>query len=180
MRAAIVGQDNIVINTAAVPNMQWVPPQAGAVLVEIASGQQCEPGWRYDANAGTFSPDASELSPAELDAYKDARCDAINARSDALIEEGFVLNGIRFALDQKATNRLLGLMILGTSAPFPIPWGNIDDSEFVTLSNAADVQAMFAAASHAEAVAGLSGQALKQAVRAATTRAQVDAVQDNR
>ena len=63
---------------------------------------------------------------------------------------------------------------------YPVRWYNQDDTDYVDLANAADVRNFFLAALGTYRALSDSGNSLKEAVTAATTKAALDAVVDTR
>jgi len=75
---------------------------------------------------------------------------------------------------------LLGSFNARAALVYPVRWNTIDDADVHDLQNATDIEDMYAAAVSAVRAALDSGTALKDQVRAATTRAALDAVVDGR
>lgn len=118
----------------------------------------------------------------DLPALKQAKFDAIDDRTEALIAEGFVYTGKRHSLSQNAQTTYTGLYAVRAEAAliYPVKVNTIDDADFSQLANAAEVQIFYLTAVGTYRAHLDSGTALKDTVRAATTAAAVAAVIDVR
>lgn len=117
-----------------------------------------------------------------LSAAKKVKKDAIDARTNVLIEEGFLFNGTAFPLTQE--HRLYWTAMYASrnepSIAFPIKVWSKDGDSSIDIQNVAELEgfclsALAAAKGHLD-----SGMALKQAVNEAADVAAVEAVTDDR
>ncbi len=115
-----------------------------------------------------------------LDAHKKAKMDDIDVRTRELIVDGFTHSGKTFSLSTEAQLKISGDNGARGDITYPVVYGNIDDTDTISLANAPDLHAMWVAARDARYGHLKSGTDLKVTVRAAATIAAVDAVMDNR
>lgn len=87
----------------------------------------------------------------------------INAQTLARIEAGFDFRGQRFSLSERSQITISNAYTIRDSLPYPIDWANADDTAFVTLTSAADMAAMYQAATLAVLQARVAGNAAKKA-----------------
>lgn len=123
---------------------------------------------------------------------KVAKNKTIDARSDALIVEGFAYpNGAaaRYSLrphsQSNLTNMMLAVLVAQVTATpplltFPVSYASIDDRTFAVLNNANDVIAFYTAAFGRVSWAKVSGTALKALVESATDMSELDSITDAR
>lgn len=116
----------------------------------------------------------------ELPALKPMKVAAIDQKTEEVIARGFVFASKTFSLSANAQLTLLGTFNARTALVYPVRWNTIDDADVYELQSSVDVEGMYAAAVAAVRSALDSGTALKDQVRAATTRAALDAVVDGR
>jgi len=147
---------------------------AGNSSTEITGAEAAE--WIQKLNDRGYP---QELS---LDDYKTQKMEAIDKRSGELITEGgFVYNGKTFSMSKNAQLNLLGINLKKNNAEIlPVIYNTVDNSDKETLNSASDIDAFFMAALAAKKSHLDTGTALKDSVRAATDKAGVDAVIDNR
>lgn len=129
----------------------------------------------------------SEMSAAEKDAaclsdVKAAKCAAIDARTSELIAQGFTYDSKTFSLSIEAQAKMAGVQQVkdNVAVTYPIVWNNIDDTDTVSLADAAALEAFYLAGVGAYRTHADSGTALKDQVRAASTVAAVEAITDSR
>ena len=119
----------------------------------------------------------------DLAAYKQLKFKEIDARSEELIKEGgFTYNGKQFSLSEAAQINLLGIELKKNFAGIlPITFNTYDDLDVETLTTVTHIENFFLAALTAKrTVLDTATLVLKDPIRAATTKAEVDAVIDNR
>lgn len=136
----------------------------------------------------------SALSPSEetdfhdlvvahkLPLAKKNKISEIDTRTSELIASGFSFAGQQFSLAQTSQLNLLG-MDLAKDDPaitYPIYYNTLSDDGSVALNNATDIHNFYLTALGTKRAYLDSGTGLKDAVRAAITVAEVDAVVDNR
>ena len=103
---------------------------------------------------------------------------AIDARTRAIIAEGFAFDSHRFSLSPQAQTIWLGLISL--QAMFSWPVGITDNSDTTYMLEQANIGPFVGTGCGTIAAAIGSGRALKIAANAATTQAELDAVVDGR
>lgn len=116
---------------------------------------------------------------------QEAKNHEIDERTTDLINQGFQYpptTGWIFSLSQTAQTNLLGLESAADNPAFvyPVNWNSIDDENVYSIADAATAHAFYLTALGTIRSWKDSGTALKDEVRAATTPAEVAAVQDNR
>lgn len=107
----------------------------------------------------------------------------IDQRTRVLIDAGFeypAASGQFFSLSPEAQAALASLHTRRLSLSYPVRFNTVDDAAAVSLPDAVALDAFHAASVAAIRSARDGGTTLKDQVRAATTVAEVDAVQDNR
>ena len=107
---------------------------------------------------------------------------AIDSRTDQLIANGFTYSGVQFSLSANAQMKMVGTHEVkdDPALVYPLRWNSLDDSDYVDLPDAAALHAFYLTGLGTMRVLVDGGTVLKDAVRAATTIAEVDAVVDNR
>lgn len=135
----------------------------------------------------------TEMSQAEKDAvetlllddYKIAKYLAFDARTNELILDGFEFppaSGYKFSLTIYGQLNLLGVYVVRDSPmmSWPLLWPTkLDDYEY-SIPDAATFESFYLTAMGTIRAYRDSGTLLKETVRAATTKAEVDAVIDSR
>ena len=121
---------------------------------------------------------------AHLAAYKDKRYDNIDARTAELIDAGFTFDDQLFSLTWQAQmnwNRLRVSVLTGvfTALDFPRDIPTLDDNEY-TLAGISAAGDFFGAYANRLEERLRSGRDLKQQIREATTKAEIDAIVDTR
>ena len=117
-----------------------------------------------------------------LTAAKAAKVAVIEQRTQQIIELGFSYAGKVFSLSESAQRKISGFQtaIVSGIAPFPQQWSTLDNLDFVSLADATEATQFFGQALGTVAAIENSGNALKSQASAATTIAELDAVEDNR
>jgi hypothetical protein len=118
-----------------------------------------------------------EFDLAYLKSCKLAR---IDARTDELVLNGFVYGGKTFSLEPDAKTLWLGMVVAKDMLTYPVRCNTVDDEDYVDLVDADAIVAFYATAMGMVKALEDSGTVLKDQVRAATTMAEVEAVEDNR
>jgi hypothetical protein len=164
---------------AAAAQSTWV------ALVQAAISDPTSTVLTVDPVGNTITTDllanvAATNVPTNVPLAKANACAAIDARSEALIANGFVFNGVTFSLSASAQVKWLGLAVGATGMTFPYVVSNIDDSATFSIPDAPTVEQMFGAAMTTIAGILAAGVALKTQVNAAVDSAGVAAVVDTR
>ena len=114
--------------------------------------------------------------------FKELKIQKIDAKSEKLINDGFMFDNVRFSLSHNAQLNLIGLYHSrdATVMQYPISYNSKDDTIVYAISDAATLEAIYFTAFGAKKSILDAGTALKQQVRDATTVAEINAVHDNR
>lgn len=131
---------------------------------------------KSQADKDTADADSANVAPART-----ARYEAIDLRTGQLIAAGHVYNNKTYSLSENAQKKLIAWRIKadgGDETARQEP--TIDNSEVMTLANAAVVITFTDSAFDAIQAHIDSGEALRASVRAATTVPDIKAVADNR
>ena len=118
--------------------------------------------------------------PSPLERAKVLKIADIDRRSRALIRNGFQHGGKTFSLSANAQLSLIGDFAARNDLSYPVKWNTKNDRDTASFADAVALKALILAGFTARNSHRNSGTALKDAVRAATTIAEVDAVVDNR
>lgn len=172
MRCALV-KNGLVENIVVVDSLDAHPFGDAYTLIELTDTTPCGAGWTFDGS--TFA-----APPVDLVAYKKAKCVQIEAKTEEVVQRGFLYQGLTFRLLPEDRTNILGLLVSASVMTYPFQIQDIDDAAHVTLTGPADAQAFYAAAMGAVASASMPATLMKQAVMAAATQAAVDAVVDSR
>lgn len=115
-----------------------------------------------------------------LDNYKKLKINEIDIRTGELVGMGFTYNSKQFSLSATAQRNLLALELDKAILPYPLSWNTIDDLDKHDIADAAEASVFHQTALGTVETLRNSGTVLKNAVRAATDEAGVDAVIDDR
>ncbi len=131
------------------------------------------------------SGDGSDISHyiqvPHLNAYKQFRYEQIDKKDEVLIKQGFTHNGQVFSLSNNAQKTWLMLHQMRTLLPYPFNKTVLDDSlPSYTIANQAELETMAATILGTVNVIISSGDALKDSIRAATTKGTIDLIADTR
>lgn len=131
-----------------------------------------------------ISGDGSVLSDYEvcyrLDVFKRTKKDEINNHTDVMVVNGFIHDGVHFKIEPHDESNLMGLtleMLSGQDMTGAYFRAAEEDYYFKSNQDLIDV---FSTGKYVISYAVQTGAALKDAVQAATTKAEIDAVVDNR
>lgn len=118
----------------------------------------------------------------ELKETQVAKEAAINLKTDAMIAAGFMYNSKNFSLSIESQSKMTAAYQIRNEPAmvWPIRWNTRDDQDAHELVDAAELAVFYMTAVGTIRAILDSGTALKDAVRAATTVAEVDAVVDPR
>jgi hypothetical protein len=138
--------------------------------------------WAYDFGSPGSIVEVAPRALMTLDQLKEERLKEIDARTDQLIDGGFIYNSVLLSMSIESQVRLEGAdrNRNDPAMSYPIRWNSLDDSDAVDLTDATELHTMFLTALGTLRARIDSGTLLKDAVRAATTVAEVDAVVDGR
>lgn len=117
-----------------------------------------------------------------LDDYKKLRYAEIDARTGELISEGFTYQSKVFSLSQNAQINILALDETRNdpALTYPINYNTIDDMDSYDVVDATDLHSMYLTALSTKKGHIDSGTAIKTNIRNSLTKAEVDAIIDNR
>jgi hypothetical protein len=122
------------------------------------------------------------VDTAQLSSLKAQRIKQIDEKTEALIDQGFEHNGKVFSLSIGAQLNVLGLKNIIKEGRFVpgLPWNTKNDEDVYVFMTVADATVFYKTAEEVKTLRLISGTSLKSLVRAATTKAEVDAVVDDR
>lgn len=115
-----------------------------------------------------------------LEVAKAAKRAAIDRKTSAVIAAGFAHSGKVFSLSLEAQSYWTNMYQAREMLTYPLRVNTLDDGDAHDVADVAEVSAMYGAAVEAVRAALAGGTSLKDAVRAATTVAEVAAVVDTR
>ena len=117
-----------------------------------------------------------------LSQYKHIKNEEINHITSEMIQGGYSFDGKTFSLSSNAQTNLIALFATKDHAAltYPIEFNTLDDLDNYYASSAATIEGMYLTALGTKKALLDSGSVLKDAVRAATTKAEVDLIIDPR
>jgi hypothetical protein len=120
--------------------------------------------------------------PAALPNAKTTRILEIDARTSALIDQGFVFSSKVFSLTLAAQAKMTGIHAVRehVALTYPIKWNTKDDLDTHELTDAATVESFYLTALGTIRTHLDSGTALHDLVNAASDQPSLDAVSDDR
>lgn len=118
--------------------------------------------------------------PQVLENLKVQRREEIDKRTRELVDEGFEFEGIKFSASVESQARIMGCVIAGSNAPFPIRWMSKDDTTYFDVEDVATMLAFYATGLGTLKGKIDIGTNLKVAINAATTIDEVNAIIDTR
>lgn len=169
---------------AAVPSVVTVVPDAPNELRTKGSQTASEPYWHRLTSGNGSSMDhwsaVEDVTPLQTQ-----RMLEIDARTDQLFAQGFEYpadSGKVFSLSVQSQMKITSAFLLREQPAFvyPVRWNTRDNSDAHEMADAAALAAFYMAAVGTARAHLDSGTALKDAIRAATTTAEVNAVVDDR
>ncbi len=164
------------VNTPDFPTEDWIINPDLSAVAGVPSKF-----WNITGDVITEMSDA-EKDTAELRNVKEDKSDAIDAKTERLISEGFIYATKRFSLSLSDQTTMAGMHQVkdDVALTYPISWNTIDNRDTYDIEDAADLDALYLACLGAIRTHLDSGTSLKGDVRASTTIAEVDAVVENR
>ena len=135
-----------------------------------------------ELDAAALAVLASVEAAHELHAARVWRLAEIDARSEVLIAQGFAFAGKVFSMSTVAQINLTALNASrdDPAITYPINYNAVDDSGVHAIADAAELRTMYLTALGTKRAWLDAGTAIKTAIRAATTAAEVLAVEDQR
>jgi len=117
-----------------------------------------------------------------LDNYKHLKNSAIDIRTSELIGLGYTFATKQFSLSANAQTNILALFSTKDhpALTYPISYNTLNDEETYYIANSASLEGMYLTALATKKGRLDSGTALKELVRLAINKAEVDAIIDNR
>jgi hypothetical protein len=149
----------------------------GPVSVYCRSGVESISRW--DDSLGPKPTDAQLLAADVLPGVKAARCDLIDARTQAIVAGGFTFAGQVFSLSTGAQLNWTALYAARDAMTYPLGVTTANDGQFSAPDSATLASLCLTALATVKGALD-SGRALKLAVLAATDAAAVAAVVDSR
>lgn len=115
-----------------------------------------------------------------VEEYKALKYKEIDDKTSKLIGEGFTYGGKKFSLSPIAQTNITNTFISKDALTYPVRWNTKDDAEAIDIADATEMTGFYQTALVDVKTKQDTGTALKDSVRVATTKAEVDAVIDNR
>lgn len=118
----------------------------------------------------------------DLTDWKREKAAEIDMKTGQLISNGFSYKNKNFSLSANAQTNILALYTTKDhpALTYPIKYNTIDDSEQYDVTDSADLEGMYLTALATKKAHVDSGTALKDQIRSATTKEELDAIVDNR
>lgn len=144
-------------------------------------GQECyiESGVSRD----TLTPIVlAHEGPASLASHKCKKYTSIDARTTELIEQGFQYVNKTFSLSQTAQAKMMGVHQVRDDPmlTYPVKWNTIDDNDYYDIVDSDELHLFYMSGVGTYKAFVDSGTAIKDLVRAATSKAEVDTIVDDR
>jgi hypothetical protein len=120
--------------------------------------------------------------PDSLDCYKAEKFAKIDAKTSELIASGFQFAGKVFSLSVNAQMKMMGINQIRSEpeVEYPIHWNTKDDMDYYDVSNANEMRAFYLTGVGTYRAHVDIGSSLKDQVRIATSKTEVDAIVDPR
>jgi len=144
--------------------------------------QTCVVNVNLDDKPAVDAVVAAHVGCDSLYAYKSIKFAKIDGKTYSLIENGFQYANKTFSLSQHAQAKLVGVHQVRDDPmmTYPIKWNTKDDNDYYSISDIDDLHLFYMTAVGTYKAHVDSGTALKDLVRAATSKAEVDAIVDPR
>lgn len=125
---------------------------------------------------------SAHVGPDSLEAYKCLKFKIIDARTYELIEVGFQYASKIFSLSQHAQAKMMGVHQVRDDSmlTYPVRWNTKDDLDCYEIADSDEMHLFYMTGVGTYKAHVDGGTALKDQVRAATSKAEVDAVVDPR
>ena len=123
------------------------------------------------------------VDEANMPMYRAQKIGSINVRTAQLEAEGFEYpegSGKRISMDADTRVNVAQMKNDIDNIPFPFPYNYVDDSGVLVIANASEMLAFYQAGLQAYLTMHAIGTQLKEAARAATTKAELEAIVDPR
>ena len=167
------------VNTPDYPSVDWIHNPDLSAVAAVPKRY-----WKVVADAVVEMTQAEKdvVDATNLAGMKAARIVAVDLRTDELIAQGFAFAGKVFSLSLAAQAKMTGIHAVKDhpAITYPIVWNTKDDLDHHSLASAAEVEGFYLTALGTIRAHLDSGTALHDAVNAATTQAELDAVVDLR
>ena len=115
-----------------------------------------------------------------LEQHKASRLTQVDAKTDELIAQGFMVEGKMFSASDTAQLKWLGMLTSRAALSYPVTVPTNNDLEFVSLANEDDIVLYYTALLTRVQVLLTGGVFLKGQIVAASTKGELDAIVDNR
>ncbi len=159
----------------------------------ISAGYQVSGVWfNQDGTIVTIQSDSTQEQidsvvsnhegPDSLSRYKAIKYAAIDLRTDQLIASGFTYSGKIFSLSAMAQTKVMGTHQVKDDPlmTYPIRWNTIDDNDYYEITDADDLHAFYLTCLGTYRTHVDAGTALKDQVREATSKDEVNELIDSR
>lgn len=121
-----------------------------------------------------------DIDNLTLDEYKQEKFKDIDDKTAELISAGYTYDSKQFSLSTSAQINLSALRESKDIMTYPIKYNTLDDTDTYSVTDATAVENMYRQALAVKKGHLDAGTDLKDQVRAAATKTEVDAVVDNR
>lgn len=183
----VVGESKVALSLAAAQALiaavtEVIDPAPAGLVRTDAPQVNGAPAYYHRKTSGDGTLIGHYTQIDRLGGLRRSRHDEIDARTTALIAEGFTYSGAVFSLSLEAQAKMLAAFQTRNDAGYAYPevWNSLDDTAEISLADAAGIKAFVKAGHVARRSHMDSGTALKQQVRAAADAVAVLAVVDNR
>ena len=135
-----------------------------------------------DVDSAAMDATVAAHDPEGLDAAKTKKAALIDKRTDELIAAGMTHAGKKFSLSLASQMKMVGSHEARDEPAFsyPVSWNTLDDKDKHNIADSAELHTFYLTAMGTIRAHLDSGTAIKDQVRAATTVAAVEAVEDPR
>ena len=162
IRVACCDANGVVVDLVVVEDfLAWAAESTATIEARWTGGvfalddtreASVSPGWTRSAK-GAWSAPVTPLAE---------RIESIDEQTSARIAGGFAFCGERMSLSVQSQITISNAYTIRESLPYPLPWGNADNTGFVTMESAKDVEALYQAATMAVLLARTAGNARKK------------------
>jgi len=168
------------VNTPDYPTSDWVHNPDLSAVQGISKEY-----WAIDAYGDVVEMSQSEKDDVDgynIDNLMSVKFRAIDNRTMELIDVGFIFDGYLFSLSTAAQSRLMGIDQIrnDVAVVYPIRWNSKDDMDVYEINDADEMHDFYLTAVGTYRVHVDNATNIKDQVRAAVTKADIDTVVDNR
>jgi len=166
-------KSNVVANIAVASSSNVFSSSGYDAIVQIPDDFAVEVGWSY--NGSILLPHTADT----LAEAKDMKTTEIDDHTEFLISKGFFYQGLQFSLSLECQTNLTRISQFADQI-VPFTYSTIDNTASISILTADEARLFVLAGVSVVGYALVSGNALKDMVRACTTISQVTAIVDSR